>query len=291
MPIRTPGKMLLAVSCVSLAMSGLSGCGGGGGRDTINVISREEGSGTRAAFVELTGVLTQDAANNKADNTLVTAEITNNTSVMMASVAGDPNAIGYISLGSLNKTVKAVAIDGVAPSAGTVSDGTYPIARPFIAVTNDSLSLVAADFVAFIISDEGQAAVAEHGYVPVPSTGPYAGNRPAGKLVVAGSSSVAPLMEKLQEAYLLVNPSANAETQMSDSTTGVNSVIEGIADIGMSSRELKDAETSSGVRGTVIAMDGIVVIVSPDNQTASLTLDQVRKIYVRQITSWSELAN
>jgi phosphate transport system substrate-binding protein len=255
----------------------------------IDVISREEGSGTRGAFIELFGIEQKDASGKKIDMTVDSAEINSSTSVVITTVAGDPAAIGYISLGSLNDTVKAVSIDGVAPSAAAVKDGTYKIARPFNIATKGEVSAVAQDFINFILSDEGQAVVENHGYISNGSTGPYAGNKPAGSVTVAGSSSVTPVMEKLKEAYLAVNTGASIDIQQSDSTTGMTSAIDGICDIGMASRALKDSELEKGLTPTVIAMDGIAVIVNKENAVADLTKDDVLGIYTGTITDWSEI--
>jgi phosphate transport system substrate-binding protein len=255
----------------------------------IDVISREEGSGTRGAFIELVGIEQKDASGKKIDMTVDSAEINSSTSVVITTVAGDPAAIGYISLGSLNDTVKAVSIDGVAPSAAAVKDGTYKIARPFNIATKGEVSAVAQDFIDFILSDEGQAVVENHGYISNGSTGPYAGNKPAGSVTVAGSSSVTPVMEKLKEAYLAVNTGASIDIQQSDSTTGMTSAIDGICDIGMASRALKDSELEKGLTPTVIAMDGIAVIVNKENAVADLTKDDVLGIYTGTITDWSEI--
>ena len=255
----------------------------------ISVISREDGSGTRGAFIELTGVEEKNEAGEKVDNTVDTAEITNSTAVMMTTVAGNKSSIGYISLGSLDDSVKAVEIDGVAPSAEAVKDGSYKVARPFNIVTKDGLSETAQDFINFIMSDEGQAVVEENGYVSQDSTGAFDGGKVSGKITVAGSSSVTPVMEKLAEAYKAVNSNVEIEVQQSDSTTGVTSAIEGICDIGMASRELKDEETSQGVTATVIAMDGIAIIVNNENPVSALTTAQVKDIYTGAVTDWSEV--
>lgn len=253
----------------------------------ITVVSREEGSGTRGAFVELFKVEVKDADGKKVDQTTEEAEITNSTSVMLTSVAGNPSAIGYVSLGSLNDTVKAVAIDGVAPSAEGVKDGSYKIARPFNIMLSAKAGDAAKAFVDFILSAEGQAVVTDHGYVSVGDPQPFTGSTVQGKIVVAGSSSVTPVMEKLKEAYIAINPGAEIEVQQSDSTTGVKSAIDGICDIGMASRALKDSELAAGLNPIVIAMDGIAVIVNKDNPVENLTAEQVRSIYTGETTDWS----
>ncbi len=258
--------------------------------EEINVISREDGSGTRGAFIELFGIEQKDENGNKVDYTTDEADITNSTSVMMTSVAGNPNAIGYISLGSLNDTVKALNIDGVSASVENIKAGIYTVARPFNIATKAEVSEAAQAFIDFILSAEGQAVVEENGYIAVVEDAPaYAGSSVEGKVVVAGSSSVTPVMEKLKEAYLAINPNAEIEVQQSDSSTGMNSAIEGVCDIGMASRAVKDSELEAGLVSTTIAMDGIAVIVSNDNAQTDLTADQVRAIYMGEITDWSEV--
>ena len=256
----------------------------------IAVISREDGSGTRGAFVELFGVEEKDADGNKVDRTSDEADITNSTSVMMTSVAGNPYSIGYISLGSLNETVKAVKIDGAEATVENVKSGAYGISRPFNIATKAEVSEVAQDFIDFIMSSDGQKVVEEAGCIPQEMSGAYAGSKPSGKIVVAGSSSVTPVMQKLKEAYLAVNPNAEIEIQESDSTTGMNSAIDGVCDIGMASRELKDTEIEKGLTPTVIATDGIAVIVNNENPIEDLTKDQVKSIYIGETISWSEVA-
>ena len=254
----------------------------------VHVVSREDGSGTRGAFIELFGVEQKNDAGEKIDMTTLDAEITNSTSVMMTTVSGNEKAIGYISLGSMDDTVvKAVKIDGVEASVENVKSGDYKVSRPFNIVTKDDLSGVAQDFVNFILSEDGQAVVEDNGYISLGNTGAYEGTSPAGKVTVAGSSSVTPVMEKLVEAYAEVNPNATVEVQQSDSTTGVNSAMEGICDIGMASRELKEEET--GVTATVIAQDGIAVIVNLNNTIDDLTSEQVMKIYTGEVTTWDEI--
>ena len=258
--------------------------------EEINVISREDGSGTRGAFIELFGIEQKDENGNKVDYTTDEADITNSTSVMMTSVSGNPSAIGYISLGSLNETVKALAIDGVAASVENIKAGTYTVARPFNIATQAEVSEAAQAFLDFILSAEGQAVIEANGYIAVVEDAPaYAGSAVEGKVVVAGSSSVTPVMEKLKEAYEAINPNANIEVQQSDSTTGMNNAIEGVCDIGMASRAVKHSEIEAGLTSITIAMDGIAVIVSNDNATDGLTTDQVRAIYMGEITDWSEI--
>lgn len=256
---------------------------------SISVNSREDGSGTRGAFIELFGVEEKDANGNKIDNTTLEANITNSTSVMMTSVAGDPYAIGYVSLGSLNDSVKAVKIDGAEATTENVSNGSYKVSRPFNIATKGDVSEVARDFIDFIMSADGQAIIEENHYIKVADAKAYAGSALEGKIVVAGSSSVSPVMEKLKEAYLAVNPNADIEIQTSDSTTGLTSAIDGICDIGMASRELKDSETEAGLTSTVIALDGIAVIVNNENPIDELTSEQVKSIFVGDTTSWADV--
>ena len=215
----------------------------------ITVVSREEGSGTRGAFIELTGVEEKNADGVKVDNTTVEAVVTNSTNVMMTTVAGDESAIGYISLGSLNDTVKALQIDGVDATVENIKNGTYTLARPFNIATKEGLSEVAQDFVNYIMSAEGQQVIADNKYIPLDDAPAYEGKQVSGKIVVAGSSSVTPVMQKLAEAYQVVNPNAEIEVQQNDSTTGMQSAIDGICDIGMASRDLKDSEKEAGLNG------------------------------------------
>lgn len=257
--------------------------------DPITVVSREDGSGTRGAFIELFGVEEKDADGNKIDNTTEEAEITNNTAVMMSTVAGDVDAIGYISLGSLNDSVKAVKIDGVEATAENIKSGEYKVSRPFNIATNGEVSDVAQDFIDYILSPEGQAVIEENGYISIDDVKDAESIQPEGKVVVAGSSSVTPVMEKLKEAYAEVNPNAEIEIQQSDSTTGMTSAIDGICDIGMASRELKDEELEAGLTSTTIANDGIAIIVNNDNPTDDLSVDQVKSIYVGETTTWGDL--
>lgn len=218
------------------------------------------------------------------------AEITNSTAVMMTTVAGNPNAIGYISLGSLDDSVKALKIDGAEATAENIKNGTYKVARPFNIATKEDVSEVASDFIAFIMSDEGQAVVEENGYISQGSTGAYTASNMSGKIVVAGSSSITPVMEKLKEAYIALNPNVTIEVQQNDSTTGMTSVAEGTCDIGMASRELKDSELANGLQPTVIAMDGIAVIVNQENTVSDMTSDTVKAIFTGATTDWSEVA-
>ena len=258
--------------------------------DEINVISREDGSGTRGAFIELFGIEQKDENGIKVDYTTDECDITNSTSVMMTSVAGNDCAIGYISLGSLNDTVKALQIDGADANVANIKAGVYNVARPFNIATLTEVSEAAQDFIGFIMSTEGQAVVEGNGYIAVAENAePFAGGKAAGKIVIAGSSSVTPVMEKLKEAYEALNPDVEIELQQSDSSSGMTSTLDGVCDIGMASRELKDSEKEAGLVPMTIAMDGIAVIVSNENSVNGLTTEQVRDIYMGEITDWSEV--
>ena len=246
-------SLILALAMVLSASVILSACGDkksgddGEKNDKISVISREEGSGTRGAFIELVGIEEKNDQGEKIDNTVDTAVITNSTSVAMTSVSEDKASIGYISLASLNDTVKALKIDGVEPTVKNIQKGEYPIARNFNLVTGDNLSELGKDFINYILSTEGQKTVSENGYIELTEAGKYEASdavKEGGKITIGGSSSVTPLMEKLAEAYKKINPKVEVMVQQSDSTTGVTSAIDGSVDIGMASRDLKDTETS-----------------------------------------------
>ena len=253
---------------------------------TITVMSREDGSGTRGAFVELTGVEQDDV-----DMTTVDAVITNSTAVMLTSVSGDPNAIGYVSMGSLNETVKAISVDGAAATVEGVKDGSYTLSRPFVVTTFGEVGEIAQDFLNYIMSAEGQAVISEEGCIAINDAAEaYTAAGVSGEITVGGSSSVTPVMEKLAEAYMALNPDVTVVVQQSDSTTGVTGTIEGTVDLGMASRALKAEEEEQGVVGTTIAMDGIAVIVNLENDTENLTTEQIMNIYTGAITDWSELA-
>lgn len=253
--------------------------------EAINVISREDGSGTRGAFIELFGVEEKDADGNKVDNTTEEATIANSTEIVLSNVASDPNAIGYVSLGSLNDKVKALKIDGAEATVDNIKSGTYKISRPFNIATNGTPSDAAQDFINYILSSEGQKVVEEAGYIAsVDSAAAYANSGVKGKVVIAGSSSVTPVMEKLKEAYEKVNTDVEIEINQSDSTTGLQAAMDGTADIGMASRELKDSESS--LTPTVIAIDGIAVIVNNDNGVDDMTAEQIKAIFTGETTNW-----
>ena len=301
-------KIAAAVMIVSMVAVTAVGCGSSNGTDTkgadanqsdatsdwdetsdVTIVSREDGSGTRGAFIELFGIEEKQDDGTKVDMTTTDAQITNNTSVMLTTVADNEYAIGYVSLGSLNDSVKALKIDGAEATAENIENGSYKVSRPFnIAVKKDLNNKVAKDFMSFIMSTEGQKVVADEKYIAVADVKDYAGTKPSGSCVVGGSSSVSPLMEKLIEAYKAVNPNASIELQTSDSTTGMTSTIEGSYDIGMASRELKEEEAAE-LEPTVIATDGIAVVVNNANPLDELSADQVKDIYVGNVSTWDEI--
>lgn len=255
----------------------------------ISVYSREDGSGTRGAFIELFGVEEKDESGEKIDMTTEEATITNNTSVMMTGVAGDDYAIGYVSLGSLDESVKALQIDGVDASVENIKNDSYKVYRPFNIATKGDASEAAQDFISYIMSAEGQAIVSEEGYITVDDAAPaFEGGKASGDVVVAGSSSVSPVMEKLAEGYMALNSNVKIEIQTSDSTTGMTSAIDGVCDIGMASRALKDSE-SAELTATVIAQDGIAVIVNNNNPVQGMTSEQVKSIFTGETLTWSEV--
>jgi len=282
----------LAATLVVIAIIGLMGCGsqGSAGNATVTAVSREDGSGTRSSFVQLFGIQGTNSNGKTIDITTAYAEVTNSTEVMITTVAGNKYAIGYISLGSLNSMVKALKVDGAEPTVANVKNGTYKIVRPFIVVTTASLSALGQDFLNYIMSAEGQAVILNTGYVTVNDAAPaYSGRNQSGTLVVAGSSSVTPVMEKLAEAYEAANPLVDVQIQESDSSTGIAGVTQGICDVGMSSRTLKDSELAQGLTPTVIARDGICVIVNNANALDSITSDSVKDLYTGAITTWGNV--
>ena len=290
-------SLLLAGLMLCGALAGCGGTNGSNGADAadgaaatgasgaITVISREDGSGTRSAFVELTGV-----EDDNGDNTTVEAEIANKTDVVLTSVAGNAKAIGYVSLGSLNGTVKAIQVDGVDATVDTVKSGDYKLSRPFNIATKGEPTGVAKDFINFIMSADGQAIVEEEGYIKVNDEAEaFTTDGSEGQIAVGGSSSVSPVMEKLIEAYQEANPKAKIELQTSDSTSGMTGAMDGTFAIGMASRELKDEEKAE-LTGTAIALDGIAVVVNPENTVTNLTMDQIKSIYVGETTDWADVA-
>ena len=283
--------MLAGCSSTPAASTGASDASGSDfdSSNDITVISRESGSGTRGAFIELTGV-EEKQGDQKVDMTTEDAQITNNTSVMLTTVAKDDYAIGYVSLGSLDDSVKALKIDGAEATEENIKDGSYKVSSPFnIATKGEPSNEVVKDFMAYILSTEGQQIVTDNGYIALDDTKAFEGTQPSGNIVVGGSSSVSPLMEKLIEAYNKVNPNASIDLQTSDSTTGMTSCAEGSYDIGMASRELKQEELDSGLKNTVIATDGIAVIVNKENPTDELSSDAIKSIYTGDTTTWDEV--
>lgn len=295
--MKTSKKYLAFTAAIILTLFALTACGNQGEGDSvtfdtareIHVLTREDGSGTRGAFTELFGIEQKNEAGEKIDCTTNTAAVTNSTSVMMATVAGDPYAVGYISLGSLNGTVKAVRIDGCEATVENIRNGSYKIARPFNIATKDGLNDAARDFIRFIVSGDGQRVIEKNGYISASAGESYRGKMDSGKIIIAGSSSVTPIMEKLKEAYLERNPGVTIEIQQSDSSTGMADTADGTCDIGMASRALKDSEIKKGLTAAVIAMDGIVVVVNNDCLINNLTSLQVKDIFTGKVVRWNEI--
>lgn len=295
-------KVISVMLAAMMTAAVFTGCGGNNqgstdnstdgtaGGAAITVCSREDGSGTRGAFVELFGIEAEDESGEKVDQTIATAEITNSTSVMITTVTGNKNAIGYISLGSLDESkVKALKIDGAEATVENINSGEYKVSRPFNIAVREDANEITKDFIAFILSSDGQKVVEEDGYIKASEEGAYTPSGLTGKIVVSGSTSVSPVMEKLAEAYEALNEGVKIDIQTNDSTTGIQSVADGICDIGMASRELKDSELEKGLTPTVIAVDGIAVIVNLENGVSELTSEQVKSIYTGEITNWSEV--
>lgn len=280
-------KLAAIFTSVALAATMLASCGGSS--DKITVISREDGSGTRGAFIELTGIEEKDSNGNKTDNTKKDALICKSTDVVLTQVSGDKNAIGYISFGSLNDTVKALKVEGVEPSTATIESGDYKIVRPFNIAVKDGLSDAAQDFENYILSSDGQDIIEKAGYIKIDkSAAAYASNNASGKVVVSGSSSVTPVMEKLAEAYQKANTNVTVDVQQSDSSTGIKDAINGTSDIGMASRDISDDELSQGIKSVTIAQDAIAVIVNKDNAVDDITMDEIKAIYTGSKTTWSD---
>lgn len=283
-------KKVLMFLIVSVLSMGLVACGnkgeGSAKANNINVITREDGSGTRSAFTEITGILEKDG-DKEVDNTYEEAVVQNSTDAVMSSVAGDENTVGYISLGSLNDTVKALKVDGVEANAENIKNGSYKISRAFNIVYNDNISEDVLDFLKFIESDLGQEIVQEEGYVPELAGKTYEKTDNKSSITIAGSTSVAPLMEKLVEGYQKYNPEFNADIQATGSSAGIKSAMDSSAELGMSSRELKDNEKNLNV--DVIARDGIAVIVNNDSKVEDLSLENIKNIFTGKIISWDEI--
>lgn len=292
-------KTIAIIFALVMVLTVVAGCSSDPGNDSkpgfdkskdISVVSREDGSGTRGAFIELLKIEVKGSDGSKSDKTTKDAIIANKTDVVMTNVAGDPYSIGYISLGSLNDTVKAVKIDGVEGTTDNIKNGSYKVARPFNIATKGEPTGLAKDFIDYIFSAEGQAIVAKSYIAIDDKAAAYGGSKPSGKITVAGSSSVSPIMEKLIEGYKTINTKAEIELQTSDSTAGMTAAKDGTANIGMASRDLKDSEKAD-LNGQVIAMDGIIVVVNKQNPLAELTSDEIKEIYVGNITSWSGLVD
>lgn len=301
--LKKSAAIILSIACVAGSLIGCGGSSNSGSSASSNssaasgqsalkkitVVSREDGSGTRGAFIELFGIEEKDASGKKIDNTTEDANITNSTEVMMQTVAGNPAAIGYTSLGALNSSVKALKVDGAEATVANVKSGSYKVTRPFNIATKESVSEAVTDFINYILSAEGQKVVEDKGYISEGNKGAFKSNGASGKVVVGGSSSVTPVMEKLIEAYKKINANVTIELQQSDSTTGMTQAGDGTVDIGMASRELKDSEKSKGLKGTKIAIDGIAVIVNKDNSLDSITSEQVKSIFTGKVTDWSQV--
>lgn len=291
-------KKILSLGLAALmTVFALAGCGAdsndggtGTGRDAISVLTREEGSGTRGAFIELLGIEEKNADGKKIDKTIDAAETTNSTSVMITTVQGNKAAIGYISLGSLDKSkVKALKVDGAEAAADNVKSGEYKVSRPFNIATKGDTTGAASDFIKFILSADGQAVVEKNGYISEGNTGAYKASGQKGKITIGGSSSVTPVMEKLKEAYVKLNPDVTIDVQQNDSSSGMKGAIDGIYDIGMASRDVKDSEKEAGLNSIKIALDGIAVIVNKNNTLDSITSEQIKNIYTGSLTKWSEI--
>lgn len=291
-------KKILSLGLAALmTVFALAGCGAdsndggtGTGTDAISVLTREEGSGTRGAFIELLGIEEKNADGKKVDKTIDTAETTNSTSVMITTVQGNKAAIGYISLGSLDKSkVKALKVDGAEAAADNVKSGEYKVSRPFNIATKGDTTGVTSDFIKFILSADGQAVVEKNGYISDGNTGAYKASGQKGKITIGGSSSVTPVMEKLKEAYVKLNPNVTIDVQQNDSSSGMKGAIDGIYDIGMASRDVKDSEKEAGLNSIKIALDGIAVIVNKDNTLDAITSEQIKNIYTGSLTKWSEI--
>ena len=295
-------KRILSLGLAAvMTVFALAGCGAdngtdskssgtGTGTDAISVLTREEGSGTRGAFIELLGIEEKNADGKKVDKTIDTAETTNSTSVMITTVQGNKAAIGYISLGSLDKSkVKALKVDDAEATTDNVKSGEYKVSRPFNIATKGDATGVASDFIKFILSADGQAVVEKNGYISEGNTGAYTASGQKGKITIGGSSSVTPVMEKLKEAYVKLNPDVTVDVQQNDSSSGMKGAIDGIYDIGMASRDVKDSEKEAGLNSIKIALDGIAVIVNKDNTLDAITSEQIKNIYTGSLTKWSEI--
>ena len=297
--LRKYAAVAVSVLCLTGALAGCgssSSSSSSGSTDTkaassknITVVSREDVSGTRGAFIELVGVEQKNSSGKKIDMTSEDAVVVNSTATVITTVAGDESSIGYISLGALNSTVKAVKVGGVEATADNVKNGSYKLSRPFNIATKGTPNERSQDFINYIMSADGQKIVEDNGYISESNTGTFTSAGSTGKIVVAGSSSVTPVMEKLIEGYKKVNSGATIELQESDSTTGMTAVKDGTCDIGMASRELKDSEKSAGLTSQAIALDGIAVVVNAKNSISDMTIDQIKSVYTGETTEWSKV--
>lgn len=286
-------KMMIGWAAVAAGVI-LAGCSKGfDPAGEIGLVSREDGSGTRSAFVELTGVQVKEANGKKVDKTSATTMVASSTAVALTTVAGEASALGYLSLGSVNDSVKVLCVDGVAPTKEEIAAGRYPLVHPFNVVTRgpvENLNPVAKDFLDWVLSSEGQRIVESSGYLRVPNVTPYAGSTAvSGKVVCSGSSSVTPCMEKLKEAYVKSHPNVAIEVQQSDSSTGVSDARDGVCDLGMASRALKASESKAGLVATAIAIDGLAVVVNPQNPIENISKENLRKAFTGEITTWNQI--
>lgn len=278
--------VLMLVLVLSLESCGKGGSDTGDKSDPIYVISREAGSGTRSAFVELMGIQVDGE-----DRTTLLAEVSQSTAVVMGTVAGNEHAVSYVSMGVLNGSVKAVKVDGIAPDAASIKDGTYPVYRPFLVCSGGTLPAQAEDFLAYILSREGQEIIASEGYIP-PSDGgkPYELKKGlSGRILLAGSTSVAPVVQALADSYRQIHENVEIEIQQTGSGAGIAAALEGVCDLGLSSRSLTEEERAEGLQEQVIALDGIVVIVNHANRIDDMTKEQIRRIFTGEITDWRQL--
>ncbi|MGT2808161.1 phosphate ABC transporter substrate-binding protein [Streptococcus iniae] len=289
-------KMTKMLSLVALSVTafGLAACGNNSSQSSatssgkIEVITREDGSGTRGAFTEITGIKKKDKG-KEIDNTSKSAVVQNSTEGVISAVSGNPQAVGYISLGSLNDHVKALKVDGVKASSQTVLDGEYPLQRPFNIVFTDQLSGLGKDFVAFIHSKEGQAVVSKNKFVEAKTeVTAYSSQKLSGKLSIVGSTSVAPLMEKLVEAYKKENPDVTIAITANGSSAGITATQEKTADIGMVSRELTPEE-GKGLKHDAIALDGIAVVVNKDSKIDAISMKAIADVFTGKVNSWDKV--
>ncbi|HBC29891.1 MAG TPA: phosphate ABC transporter substrate-binding protein [Clostridiales bacterium] len=254
----------------------------------ITVVARDAASGTRGAFHEIMNIIVKEN-DTEVDKLVVGALEFDGTDKVITAIEGDKYGIGYISLGSVSERIKAVAVDGVEPTVENVRSGSYSVSRPFLLVTKGTESKLVKDFLKFTESAEGQAITNEMKFIgAIDAPGEYTASGMSGTIKVAGSTSVAPLMEKLQEAYNELNPDVTFETQAQGSSQGIKAAIDGSYDIGMASRELK-AEEASELNRYVLAIDGIAVIVNNENPKSDLAADDITNIYIGEITKWNEV--